>query len=110
MREISEPGRAKKRARNPFPDSFFFPVPLRLFDDGVARTMSGAELKRYLTLLRVANFQYGKKSIRLGLDALAMFDGVSPRSAWLVHRKLQERGLITIERTRSRTARKATEF
>jgi hypothetical protein len=93
----------RSSGRNPFPGSYFFPVPIRLWDSGLIRVMWGCELKRYLTFLRLANWGYGRTQIRASCAKLATLDGVSARSAWSVHRRLMERGLICIDNTRPPT-------
>jgi hypothetical protein len=93
-------GRHGRRQRNPFPDEHFFPVPLRLLDRGLVAAMSGSEVKRYLTLLRLANYEYGSRKIKRDLKELGELDGVSNRRAWQVNRKLQERGLVVVEDTK----------
>ena len=62
--------------------------------------MSGSEFKRYMTLLRKSNYQYGSHRIQCSLEELEKLDGVSVRRAWLVNRKLQERGLVKVEDTK----------
>ncbi len=91
------------KRRNPFPDEYFFAVPLCLLDRGLVRVMSGSEFKRYLTLLRKSNYQYGSHRIQCSLEDLEKLDGVSVRRAWCVNRKLQERGLVQIEKTKPTT-------
>ena len=86
--------------RNPFPTEHFFAVPLCLLDRGLVRVMSGSEVKRYLTLLRLSNYKYGTRVIQRSLKVLGKLDGVSERRAWQVNGKLQERGLITVENTK----------
>ena len=90
----------RHNSRNPFPEDHFFFVPLALHDTGLARQMGHGEFKRYVTLLRLANYHYGKCRIQTSLESLWEADGVSVRAAWYVHRKLQERGLIHIEKTK----------
>jgi hypothetical protein len=99
--QFSKPSRHPNR--NPFPAHHFFPVPIRLYDDKWAAWMGFSEFKRYLTLLRLANYSYGSTEIRRGLKELEELDGVSTRSAWRVHRRLQEAGLIRIRKTRPQT-------
>ena len=65
--------------------------------------MSGSEFKRYMTLLRKSNYRYGSHRIQCSLDELEKLDGVSVRRAWCVNRKLQERGLIQVEKTKPTT-------
>jgi len=90
----------RKRTRCPFPDEWWFRVPLKLIDDGWARELGYAEYKRYITFHRLSNFQYGALRIKVGLEELEKRDGVSPRRAWYVHRRLEERGFIRVEKTR----------
>jgi 5S rRNA maturation endonuclease (ribonuclease M5) len=93
----------RKRTRNPFPDELWFPVPVKLIDDGWARELRNAEFRRYITFLRLSNLRYGALRIKVGLEKLEGIDGVSPRSAWGVHRRLEERGFIRVEKTRPST-------
>ncbi len=86
--------------RNPFPGEAFFPVPTKLYDGGFARIMGNGEFKRYATLLRVANYQYGERAIQMSLENLRVLDGIAPRTARQIHTKLQERGLIHVVKTR----------
>jgi hypothetical protein len=93
-------GRPGRKLRNPFPDEHFFTIPLRLLDRGLVAAMSGSEVKRYLTLLRLSNYQYGSRKIKRELKTLRELDGVSNRRAWHVNRRLQERGLVILEDTK----------
>jgi hypothetical protein len=88
-----------KNKQNPFPGEPFFIVPLALYDNGLAYVMRPSEIIRYITLLRVANYR-SSVEIPLSLERLAEMDGIAPRTAWLAHRKLQERGLISITKTK----------
>jgi len=90
----------RKTTRNPFPDELWFRVPVKLIDDGWARELGNAEFRRYITFLRLSNFRYGALRIKVGLEGLERSDGVSPRSAWGVHRRLAERGFIRVDKTR----------
>jgi hypothetical protein len=83
--------------RNPFPGEPFYCVPIKLHECGLARELSGSEFKRYSTFLRLANY-HKRKNFRVTLPKLAELDGVSPRRAHEVHPRLQERGLILVER------------
>jgi hypothetical protein len=83
--------------RNPFPDEPFYCVPIKLHECGLARELTGSEFKRYITLLRLANY-HKRKHFRVTLTRLRELDGVSPRRAHEVHPKLQKRGLILVER------------
>lgn len=96
-------GKARSYYRNPFPDAHFFIVPLRLYESGLAARMSGSEFKRYVSLLRLANYSYGSREVQVDLKSLETLDGVSPRRAWFVHLKLEERGLIQVKKTRPAT-------
>ena len=93
----------KPKPRNPFPDDYFFHVPLCLLDRGLVRVMSGSEFKRYLTLLRLSNYKYGTRVLQRSLKELEKLDGVSERRAWQVNGKLQDRGLVQIEKTKPTT-------
>ncbi len=103
---MSERGRklsGRWHKRDPFPDVRFFKVYLPLYDTGLIRVMTGSELKRYLTLLRLSNYQYGRKEIRIDLKELRDWDGVSERCAFHVNAKLLEYGLVEIKDTRPTT-------
>ncbi len=91
------------KPRNPFPDEYFFAVPLCLWDRGLVHGMTGSELKRYLTLLRLYNYKYGTRIIQRSLKEFENLDGVSERRAWQVNGKLQERGLVQVEKTKPTT-------
>jgi hypothetical protein len=83
--------------RNPFPGEPFYCVPIKLHECGIARELTGSEFKRYSTLLRLANY-HKRTDFRVALAKLEQLDGVSPRRAHGVHPRLQERGLILVER------------
>jgi|GEM_PF-4471330 len=90
--------RAKPGAgRNPFPDEPFYCVPIKLHDCGLAREMTGAEFKRYSTFLRLANYKK-RTDFKETLSHLEKLDGISPRRAHEVHPRLEERGMILVER------------
>lgn len=89
--------------RDPFPGVHFFKVYLHLFDTGLIRVMSGSETKRFLTLLRLSNYKYGRQEFRIGLKELRDWDGVSERRAFHVNAKLLEHGLVEIKGTRPTT-------
>ncbi|TAM82043.1 MAG: hypothetical protein EPN47_10215 [Acidobacteria bacterium] len=84
--------------RNPFPEAYFFFVPLKLYETGLAAHLSGSEFKRYVTLLRISNYDYGNREVKVNLKELETLDGVSPRSAFQVHTRLQEYGLLLVDR------------
>ncbi len=93
----------KPKRRYPFPDEPFFAVPLCLWDRGLVHGMTGSEVKRYLTLLRLSNYKYGTRIIQRSLKELEKLDGVSERRAWQVNGKLQERGFVQVEKTKPTT-------
>ncbi len=97
--KVPEHKRRHRHARNPFPDIYFFPVPLDFFEKGLVASMSGSEVKRYLTLLRLANYHYGRREIRKSLRELKDLDGLSERRAFHVNAKLLEHGLVDIKNT-----------
>ena len=47
---------------------------------------------RYLTLLRLSNYQFGARAITASLSELAKLDGVSPRAAFECDRHLYQDG------------------
>lgn len=84
--------------RYPFPGAHFFSVPLKLYESGLAAQMSGSEFKRYCTLLRFANYDYGATEFAIDQKQLFKLDGVSPRAAFNAHTRLEEYGLIKVDR------------
>ena len=88
-----------KKRGHPFRGDHYFTVSLRLYESGFAAHLTGSQFKRYITLLRVANYNYGQTKIKADLKDLEELDGVSPRSAFEVHTKLQEFGLIQINKS-----------
>ncbi len=106
VKSVSERGRklsGRWHKRGPFPDVHFFKVYLPLYDTGLIRVLSGSATKRFLTLLRLSNYQYGRQEIRIGLKELRDWDGVSDRHAFHVNAKLLEYGLVEIKETRPMT-------
>jgi hypothetical protein len=87
------------RDRNVFPEEHFFTVPLKLYDSGLAARLSGSQFKRYLTFLRLANYNYSPEKIKVDLKELEDLDGVSARSGFEVHTKLQELGVLTVDKS-----------
>jgi hypothetical protein len=92
-------GRSRTLTRNPFPEEHFFSVPLALLDRGIAQEMTSSSLKRYVTLLRLSNFSYGNGCFRISLEDLEKLDGLSARRTHEISPKLEERGLIRVDRT-----------
>ena len=90
--------------RNPFPGETFFMVPTALYETGLARLMRPSQFKRYITLLRVANYNYNEP-IPISFSSLERLDSVSKRAARDAHIKLQEFGLILVEKTNPFTYR-----
>ncbi len=95
----------RRTQRYPFDPrkDFYFSVPLALYGSGWATRLSGNEFKRYVTLLRVSNFRYGKKQFQASQKYLMTLDGLPERTAKRVHGKLEEYGLIRIFPTNPRT-------
>lgn len=62
--------------------------------------MGASELVRYVTLLRFANYRYGERELQIAESELRDIDGIAERTARQIHAKLQERGLITIIKTK----------
>ena len=85
------------KGRNPFPDEPFYCVPIKLHDCGLARELTPAQFMRYSTLLRLANY-HKRTEFRATLRELAALDGICPRRAHEIHPRLQERGMILVER------------
>ncbi len=96
---------SSRHKRYPFDPrkDFFFSVPLALYDSGWATQLSGNEFKRYVTLLRVSNFRYGKRQFQASQSYLMTLDGLPERTTKRVHGKLEEYGLIRIFPTNPRT-------
>jgi len=90
---------SRSRDRNPL-GAPFFPVPFELFDSGLAHEMGASEFRRYIALLRLANFR-GTLVITETLEKLESIDGLSPRRAIHINAKLGERGLVRIDRDRN---------
>ena len=89
----------RKSLRNPFPSGVgFFFVPLAIYETGLVSQLKPSEALRYFTLCRVTNYNY-TKPIRMSLEKLRQLDGLSERVSWDIHRRLQEWGLILIEKT-----------
>ena len=86
--------------RNPFPSEAFFCVPIKLHDCGLARSLTPAQYKRYCTFLRLANY-YKRHQFRATLPALEELDGICARRAHEIHPKLEERGMMLIERDKN---------
>lgn len=83
--------------RNPFPDEPFYFVPIKLHDCGLARQLTPAQFKRYCTLVRQANY-HKRNEFRATLPDLEKLDGISVRLAHEIHPRLQEFGMILVER------------
>jgi hypothetical protein len=83
--------------RNPFQCEPFFPVPIKLLECGLARLLTNAQFKRYITFLRLANY-HKRNHFRATLPELERLDGISPRRAHEVHPRLEEYGMILVER------------
>lgn len=83
--------------RNPFPAEPFYCVPIKLHDCGLAKELTNAEFKRYSTLIRLANY-HKRIEFRATLRQLERLDGISPRRAHQVHTRLEEHGMIRVER------------
>lgn len=94
-------GRRKSPSgRNPFPGEPFFIVPIKLYDSGLVKNLTGNEHKRYNTFLRLANYKK-QRNFKTTLPELEEHDGVSPRRAHEVHARLQERGMLIVDRSTS---------
>ena len=90
-----------RRTRFAFQDTghLWFAVPVALYEEGWAARLSSAELKRYVTLLRLSNRNHGARVLKVSIRELRVEDGIAERTARHVHGKLAERGLIVIDRT-----------
>jgi len=98
----------REARRNIFQDNaHFFPVPIALFDMGIAREMKLSHFVRYVTLCRAANWS-SSEEISIALKQLEALDGVAPRTARQAHTKLQEFGMIQITKTKPFTYRMVT--
>ena len=90
----------REARRNIFQDNaHFFPVPIALFDMGIARGMKPSHFVRYVALCRAANWS-SSEEISITLKQLEELDGVAPRTARQAHGKLQEFGMIRITKTK----------
>jgi hypothetical protein len=92
-----KPYHSSGAGRNPFPDEPFYFVPIKLHDCGLAGDMTGAEFKRYCTFLRLANY-HKRNEFRATLNQLKKVDRISARRAHEIHPRLEERGMILVER------------
>ncbi len=81
-------------SRYPFPGTAWFKVPIRFFDGGYASRLTPSQIARYFTLIRIANFEYGKEIVQISARELAILDGIAPRTARGVYTKLRELGLL----------------
>jgi len=70
----------------------WFCVPTDLFDSGLAARLRPSSVLRYLTLLRLSNYQFGAWAITASLLELAKLAGVSPRAAFECDRHLFQDG------------------
>src|SRR5580692_2475063 len=82
---------AGKRARRGF-DGLWYAVPTELFDSGLVACLNPSWVVRYLTLLRLSNYQFGARVIIASHSELAKLDGVSPRTAFECDRHLYQDG------------------
>jgi hypothetical protein len=82
---------AGKRRRRGF-EGMWFSVRSELFDSGLAAQLRPTWIVRYLTLLRLSNFEFGARVITASLSELAKLDGVSPRAAFECDRHLYQDG------------------
>lgn len=96
-----EPTR-KRIQRRLFPGEPFFEVPARLYDGGYAARMSPTQITRYLTLLRLSNYEYGETIVLMSARELSLLDGIAPRTSRHVHAKLRELGLLQKDETNKR--------
>lgn len=93
--------RASRAKRNPFPEHHFFPVPLELYESGMALNLSNKAFRRYVSYLRQSNFDYGRRTLKpKSQDEFRKMDGVSTRSAERANAELEEFGLIRVENKR----------
>lgn len=83
--------------RNPFPDEPFFIVPLKLYDCGLATHLTPAQLTRYITFLRLANYR-SRNDVRVTLPELERLDGICVRRAREIHPCLKDFGMILVEK------------
>jgi hypothetical protein len=75
----------------------WFDVSSAVFESGLAREMSGADFKRYVTLRYVAN-NARSNVVQLSLAELEELDGISPRRAHEVNAHLEEMRMLEVER------------
>lgn len=62
--------------------------------------MGPSEFKRYVTLVRIANF-LGRSDFSVSLEQLESYDGVSARRSHEINARLGERGLVALDRSRN---------
>ncbi len=77
---------------------FFFCVPLALYDAGYASLLGKSACTRYGSLMRCSNYLYGARKFQAGPKQLEEMDGIAERTAKRVHARLEEYGLIRINR------------
>lgn len=97
MNKSEKPYRNAGAGRNPFRDEPFYCVPIKLHDSGLARDLTPAQFMRYCTFLRLANY-YKRTDFQATLAELEKLDGICPRRAHEIHPRLQEHGMILVER------------
>ncbi len=83
--------------RNIFRGEPFYCVATKLYDCGLASELTSTEFKRYNTLARLANY-HKRNEFRATLPELERLDGISTRRAHEVHPRLEEHGMILVER------------
>ena len=72
-------------------------VPIKLYDCEFVRDLTGHEFKRYITFLRLANYKK-RRCLQATLPELEKYDGISPRRAHEIHPRLEERGMLSVDR------------
>jgi hypothetical protein len=95
--------RKRWKRRNPLGDTPFYPAPFALYDLGLARYMKATEFKRYQTLLRLGNYDFGHDIIQADLRELEKLDGIAPRTGRRINTRLGEYGLVKVLPTHPRT-------
>jgi hypothetical protein len=65
--------------------------------------MKATEFKRYQTLLRLGNYDFGHDIIRADLRELEKLDGITPRTGQEINIQLAKYGLVQVLKTHPRS-------
>jgi hypothetical protein len=93
----------KWRPRKSLGDTPFYAAPLAIYDVGLAKYMKPTDFKRYQTLLRLGNYNYGSNVVRADLRELEKLDGIAPRTGREINIRLAGYGLVQVLKTHPRS-------